>query len=239
MEPRPDDYFKGINFDKSWEEEDWEKFFDAQERLIRDYHWVGTPPERPAADPSLSFRQVLRRFGMDPDSPNTPPRSFHYTGEEPSEEPHTPPGLKFWQQGADHESLPIYCQAKCYAYRVVLLIDARFSKFLAKTYKSRSHQEFQKALAEWRRVAQAIPRLVAEGHRLGYDPTGVKGNIVFCRRALARTDACVGLLSKIPVRHWSRPDHQRFTQETLRLRNALHQWIDLLRERFAPRSSRP
>jgi hypothetical protein len=30
---------------------------------------------------------------MDPDSPNTPPRSFHYTGEEPSEEPHTPPGV--------------------------------------------------------------------------------------------------------------------------------------------------
>jgi len=35
MAPNPD-YFDGINFDRHWEEEDWERFFDAQDRLTSD-----------------------------------------------------------------------------------------------------------------------------------------------------------------------------------------------------------
>ncbi len=237
--PDANHYFKNINFDKSWEEEDWERFFEAQDRLTKDYRWISGGPARPGSDPALSFRQVLQRFGMDPDGPDIPPRPFAYKPGEPSEEPLTPPGLKYWQEGADHESLPVYCQAKCYAFRVTLLAEARFAKTMGRTYKSRSHQDFQKSMAEWVRQAQLLPRFLAAAHRLGYDPHGVKGNIVRCRRALEHADACVGLLSHLARRPMTRADYQRVSQETLRLRNALLVWIDLLRTRFASRRSRP
>jgi hypothetical protein len=71
------DYFDGINFDRHWEEEDWERFFDAQDRLTSDRRRrVGNPSERPSVDPGLSFRRVMHQFGMDPDNPESPPRPF-------------------------------------------------------------------------------------------------------------------------------------------------------------------
>jgi hypothetical protein len=65
------DDFEHINFGGRWNEDDWERFFEAQDRLSYDRRRVGAPPERPGLDPSLSFRRVLRSFGMDPDNPES------------------------------------------------------------------------------------------------------------------------------------------------------------------------
>lgn len=233
MDPTSDEYFKGINFNKSWEEEDWERFFAAQDRFSRDRHGLSSPAPRPGTDPTYSFRGVLERFGMDADNPTAPPRPFHFSGE-PAEEAIQAPRFPFWREGADHETLPIYCQARFYAHRVSVFLEARFSKVLRSSYKSPAYQDLQKALMEWSWLSQSIPRLLVAAHGLGYDAHGVKGNIVRCRRALTRADDCVAVLSKISRRSLTLEGHRRFSQETLKLRNGLRDWIDLLRDRFAP-----
>ncbi|MBL0059509.1 MAG: hypothetical protein IPP35_10480 [Elusimicrobia bacterium] len=230
------DYFDGIRFDREWEEEDWERFFDAQDRLSSDLRRkVGSPPERPSADPALTFRGVLRQFGMDPDNPEASPRPFaldQVVG------PDGAVGLPFWHPGADHERLPLYLQAAEFHRQSAEFVEIRFAKMLAKTYKSASYRQFQKVLPEIEDRARAIPRLIALGHRVGYDPFGAKGNIVRCRRALEHAESCVSLLSRLPRRHMDRDLYQRFFADGIRLRNGLLDWILLLRTRFAARSNR-
>lgn len=231
------DYFDGINFDRQWEEEDWERFFDAQDRLTSDRRRrVGNPPERPSTDPGLSFRRVLHQFGMDPDNPESPPRPFaldHVLGPDGSA------GLPFWHPSADPERLPLFLQAAEFFRLMSEVVELRYAKMLAKTYKSASHRQFQRLLPEIENHARAIPRLVALGHRTGYDPFGAKGNIVRCRRGLEKAEACVSLLSRLPQRHMDRALYRRLFSDSVRLRNSLMDWILLLRTRFAARSSRP
>jgi hypothetical protein len=231
------DYFDGINFDRVWEEEDWERFFEAQDRLISDRRRrVGMPSERPSVDPGLSFRRVLHQFGMDPDNPESPPRPFaldQVLG------PDGAVGLPFWHPGADPERLPLFLQAAEFSRQMSEMVEVRFAKMLAKVYKSLSHKQFQKLLPEAEKRARAIPRLVALGHRAGYDPFGAKGNIVRCRQGWVSAEACVSLLSRLPRRHMDRVLYQKIFADCVRLRNGLMDWILLLRTRFAARSSRP
>jgi hypothetical protein len=229
----PSDEFDGIDFDRPWDEGDWERFFDAQDRLALGRP-VGAAPQRPGADPGLSFRRVLRQFGMDPDNPEAEPRSFFLA------EPAAPVGGKFpfWRAGADHERLPIYLQARDFAARSADLVERRFAKLMGKTYASVSHRNFQRGLAALDDQARPIPRLIALGHRVGYDPFGAVGNIVRCRQALERAEACVSLLSRLPRRHMERPLYNALFGESARLRNALLEWIHLLQNRFAARTRR-
>ncbi|MBK6879762.1 MAG: hypothetical protein IPN65_08685 [Elusimicrobia bacterium] len=232
MNDRPEDAFKRINFQKPWEEKDWERYFDAQDRLARGRR-VDAGPARAGIDPSLAFGRVLRRFGMDPDNPDVPPQPFAYSRLEPSEEPLNLPGIKFWQPGADQETLPIYCQAKCYAWRAAWLVESRFPGLFHRVYRSPSHRSFQKAMENFLREVPDVPRQIAAGHRLGYDPHGVKGNIVRCRRALETADRLVGILSRVSRRRLPTAEYEKIWRDTTRLRTALIDWIDLLRARFA------
>lgn len=239
MNDRPEDAFKRINFQKPWEEKDWERYFDAQDRLARGRR-VDAGPARAGIDPSLAFGRVLRRFGMDPDNPDVPPQPFAYSRLEPSEEPLNLPGIKFWQPGADQETLPIYCQAKCYAWRAAWLVESRFPGLFQRVYRSPSHRAFQGAMESFLREVPDVPRQIAAGHRLGYDPHGVKGNIVRCRRALETTDRLVGILSRVSRRRLPTAEYEKIWRDTTRLRTALIDWIDLLRARFGgPGGRRP
>lgn len=220
------DYFKKIDFDKPWDEDDWERFFRAQEQLSRE------PGGRQAfglssRKPGLSFRDVLRRFGMDPDNPGALPAEFDPYAEPPVE----PSPRPFWQENAELESLPVYCQSKCYATRVLLLCDRYFGKLLAKTYKSALHRRCQEILRDLQHHATAMPRDVACGHHLGYGREGVKGNIARCKRALAHADACVGLVTRFPRAKFPAGEYTRLVKETLRLRQDLMAWIGALRVR--------
>src|SRR5262245_29750070 len=133
---RYDEYFKDINFEKEWDEQDWERFFQAQDQLSRESP-ARRRPVRPSED-GLSFRRVLRHFGMDPENPGAEPAEFSAAVMEPDV---FPTRLKFWEEGAEFESLPIYCQAKCFAYRVILACDRHFAGIASKKYKSRSFIE--------------------------------------------------------------------------------------------------
>jgi hypothetical protein len=137
------------------------------------------------------------------------------------------------------ERLPLFLQAAEFSRQMSEMVEVRFAKMLAKVYKSLSHKQFQKLLPEAEKRARAIPRLVALGHRAGYDPFGAKGNIVRCRQGWVSAEACVSLLSRLPRRHMDRVLYQKIFADCVRLRNGLMDWILLLRTRFAARSSRP
>ena len=105
-----DDPFKDIDFDKSWGEEEWKQFFEAQDRFMR-RTWRFRRPlsSRGAWDPTLSFHRVLRHFGMDPDDPDACLGEFPW--EMPQNDEASSSRLKFWEAGAELENLPIYVQA--------------------------------------------------------------------------------------------------------------------------------
>jgi hypothetical protein len=224
-----EDHFKDIDFEKPWEEEDWERFFDAQERLAHELRVGPAPDPRARLHPGLGFREVLRRFGMDPDNPAEPPRDF-----EPP--PAAPAGKRrFWEEGVEAEALPAFCHARLYAHAVRSLIERRFRDVMFKSYKSKAHLYLQNLLGVLERRSAAIPAQLAAGHALGYRADRVKGNIVRCRRALALADECLGLATRFPRRFLSPTEYKCLAQDTVRLRNALQEWVHLLRERFTRR----
>jgi hypothetical protein len=134
--------------------------------------------------------------------------------------------------------LPLFLAAGEFSRKIEELVQVRYANLLAKTYKSLSHRQFQKGLGELDDNARPIPRFIALGHRVGYDPFGVNGNIVRCRRGLRHAENCVSILSRIPQRHMDRLLYKSLFAEGVRLRNDLMNWIHLLRTRFAARSGR-
>lgn len=229
---RYEDYFRSIDFDKAWEEEDWEIFFEAQDRLSREVRPPSAPGRDRAVDPALTFRRVMRQFGMDPDDPGAAPTDPLAP---------LPPAAprRFWEDGAEYESLPVYALARDFARGVARLCDGRFRRVLSRRYKSRPYRRFQFLLVHLQTHTFRVPRLIAAGHAVGYRPDRVKGNIVRSRQALVHADACVGALTRFPRGLFSQAEHKDLSRAALRLRNGLMAWIFLLRERFAGGSRRP
>lgn len=227
-----EDYFRNIDFDKVWEEEDWERFFSAQDRLSRDLRLDPPRLRRAAKDHGLGFREVMRRFGMDPDE-GAAPRDFS----SPPPPPPTGP-RQFWEEGVEAESLQIFIHARVYAHAVKSMIYRRFPDVLSKTYKSKHHRLLQTILANLEPHARAVAGQIASGHALGYRPDRVKGNIVRCRRALSHADECLGLVTKLPRRALAPPEYKCLVKDTARLRNALIDWVSVLRDRFTARRRR-
>jgi len=219
------DYFKHIDFDKAWDEEDWERFFLAQDRLLKD----SRPGARALAakDPSLSFRWVMRQFGMDPDDPTAVPADFATAEDEES---------RVHSEDASLHDLPIYLAAKSFVHRFFRFCDFNYGKALNKAYKSKAHRERQEILLGMMLHAAEIHKNVAAGHELGYAADAVKGNIARCKRALGRVDQCLGLLSRLPAKRLPAGEHARLFKETVRLRNGLLHWINYLRRRFTTRA---
>jgi hypothetical protein len=220
-----EDYFRGIDFDKPWEEEDWERFFEAQDRFARD---LKVPRPAPRSLEGLGFREVMRRFGMDPDDPS--PRAFPSPAADEAA-----PSRRFWEEGVEAEFLPVFVHARLYAHGIASLIRRRFHDVLDKTYKSRLHQLLQQILRNLEPRAYAIAGQISAGHGLGYRSDRVKGNIVRCRRALAHADECLGLVTRLPRRFLPPSEYKCLVRDTVRLRNDLINWIALLRSRFTGR----
>lgn len=225
------DSFKKINFDKNWDEDDWETFFQAQDQLVKEVRpgAVSTLSAR-SPDPVLSFRQVLRRFGMDPDNPAAPPS--HFKSEAPA------PKAAFWEEGVAVDTLAIFNHAREYATRFAYFCNKNYGKSMRKIYKSPAHLERRRLLNRILAQAPEISRNIAAGHDIGYSPDAVRGNIARCKRALGHADACLGLVSRLKPRRLPPGEHARLFRETLHLRNQLAEWISFLRERFVPKNAR-
>ncbi|MBI4395967.1 MAG: hypothetical protein HY548_02655 [Elusimicrobia bacterium] len=230
-----EEYFKDIDFDRDWDESDWERFFEAQEKLSKEVRKnVRRMRTRLDDESQLSFRNVLQRFGINPDHPESAPFEPSSSDEPPEEETGAPSRLAFWEEGAEAESLPVYRQSKCYAYRIVSLCENDFGPLLHRKYKSRSHRQLQVLLKDLRAHALQVPRHLAAGHDLGYRVDSIKGNIVRCKMALIHADACLGLVTRFPRRRLSPEGYLHLVRETARMRNSLMVWIAHLRQRFVP-----
>ncbi|MGQ0645534.1 MAG: hypothetical protein ACT4O3_08595 [Elusimicrobiota bacterium] len=213
--PRKRDYFKKINFDKPWEEDDWELFFQAQETLLRE---LG-PATGAYKDRVFSSRAILRRLRLQADHGPAPAPPSGGSGEE------------FWREGAAPDSLPSFRLAETFRQDLRLLYK-RLGRRLYKKYESPAHAQAQRLLHRMAAHAAQAPRELALGHELGYEPEGVKGNIARCKRALAHADHCLGCLSRLPARRLPAGEHRRLFQEAAAVRNALSAWIAFLREHF-------
>ncbi len=221
-------YFRKVNFNKKvWNEADWERFFEAQDLFSRD----GGPSGSASSRSALSFQAVMKRFGMDPSNPRAAPEEFDLSAD-PDNGGAAPAHQAFWKDGAEAEGLPIYGQAKAFAWRVVVLWERHFHRMLRRPYRSPGHRRLQALLKDIRSHAVQAPGHVAAGHDLGYESDGVWGNIVRCKKALSHADACLGLLSRFPSRRLPAGEFQRLFREALHLRNGLFGWIVFLRKRF-------
>ena len=224
---RSEDHFKDIDFGKEWDEADWEWFFDAQEKFKKGTLLRSFSRDRRRASPELSFRYVMRRFGMDPD--NSPSEFKSAAGE-----PGVSRALEYWQEGAEADSLPIYLQARYFDQQLQMIVEREFGAMITKPYKSLSFRRFQNLLKDFLFHAGQVPQALAAAHELGYAAEGVKGNIVRCRKALEHADACLGLMNKFPPRRLPPEDYRRLFRESARLRNDLALWVEDLRRRFIP-----
>jgi len=107
-----------------------------------------------------------------------------------------------------------------------------FSSFRARLASTAAPRDFFSIARSWARSSRAFPAQIAAGHALGYRPDRVKGNIVRCRQALAQADECLGLVTRLPRRFLPTAEYKCLVQDTARMRNALQDWVHLLRDRF-------
>ncbi len=230
------EFFSKINFNKNWEEDDWEKFFEAQD-AYRVSAQTNDIRKKPASrikfigtDEVAAFEPVFREYGMH----NVPPvfqeireKSFH-GDENPEEEyhPHADEDPHYWVEGAPLATLLIYRDCCRYAICTAQELD-KYLKRKDAAYRKKFSAEFESL----RFHANWIAINVAEGHILGYSPERIKGNIGKCRRALKHADICLGLLSRISLRTKSVRLRLELFSFSLQVRNALFSWIDELRER--------
>ncbi|HOW28708.1 MAG TPA: hypothetical protein PK876_09450, partial [Elusimicrobiota bacterium] len=162
--------FKEIDFDKSWSEDDWELFFRAQDRLVREADRssgsVGfgeVKSHRALRAEKMTdyhFRQVLSRFGMDPDFPERVDLTSCAESARPA--------CDYWEEGAELESLPIYRKTGAYARFARAVIENKFGRMMVRRYRSPAHVRRQMLLRDYLASLSGILSDLSCAHSLGY-----------------------------------------------------------------------
>jgi hypothetical protein len=236
MEER--EFFSKIDFNKTWDEEDWEKFFQAQDayRLARRTTEVRKKPmskmQFEGSDEVLAFQPILREYGNGGgpavvhqlrDKPfagdDDPEADYHPAT---NEDPH------YWGEGAPLATVLIYRDCCRFAICTSQELD-RYLKMRGPAYRRQYNAEFESL----RFHANWVAINVAEGHRIGYSDDRIRGNIAKCKRALRHADICMGLLTRISTRTRSTRLRHELYAFAAQLRNGLFAWIDELRDRAA------
>jgi hypothetical protein len=209
--------FKKINFDTPWNEEEWERFFLAQETFVRQ----ADARRRSFFHGKTRVRVgVLGRLGIDPDSVSVD-LDLEPTDDLPEA----------------RQMFPVlYGQAQGFSAAITCLCLHRLNRVLTHSYKSSSHRALQGRVRTLVLYGARIPRFLAAGHALGYDSEGIKGNTVRCRMAFHHSDHCLGLLTRFSVRELSPQEQRTLFRDALRLRNALGEWVGFLRNSFGKTS---
>ncbi len=230
------EFFTKIDFNKTWDEDDWEKFFQASDayRLSRQNKEVRKKPMSKikfvGPDEVAAFEPIVREYGF-----GNVPSVVHelqgqpfYGDQNPEDDYHpaTNEDPHYWGEGAPLATVLIYRDC-C---RFAICTSQEIDKYLRRKdvdYKRKFHAEFESL----RFHANWIAINVAEGHRFGYSEERVRGNIAKCRRAVHHADICVGLLSRISQRTKSARLRVELFSFAVQLRNGLFSWIDELRTR--------
>ena len=230
-------FFKRINFNKPWSEEDWEKYFQAHEayRLsVRNLEVKKKPAPKiqfETGDEVKAFDPILRAYGLET-TPNVvyELKESHFVGDKDPDEEYTPTTLEdphFWGEGAPLASLPIYRDSCRFAITTSLEIE-RYLKRRDNTYRKRTSSKFEnlKFHANWAAVN------VAQGHQIGYSSERIRGNIAKCRRAVNHANLCIRIINQISRSTKSERLKRELFSFAVQLRHALFLWIDELRSRL-------
>ena len=233
------DYFQQINFNKNWSESDWERYFEAHEayRLSRRADQVRKHPMDKirfvkGEDDVTAFEPILRAYGFDMGPAILEQiRTRPFAGDKDPFADTAPPAsapAHFWSEGAPLASLPLYRDACRFAIAAAKEVDRTFKRRDAAFRKSHEAE-----FANLRFHANWIAINIAEGHRFGYTPDRILGNVAKIRRAIRHADDCVSSINRISRRTRSQRLRRELFAFSAQLRNALYLWVDELRERTA------
>ena len=231
-------FFEKINFNKNWNEADWEKFFQAQDayRLALQTKEIRHKPisriKFYGTDEVAAFEPVIKEYALF----DVPPvfqqiKGKTFEGDEnPAVDyhPHTDEDPHYWVEGAPLATVLIYRDCCHFAICTANELE-RYLKRKDAAYRKKFSAEFESLRfhANWLAIN------VAEAHRMGYSKERIHGNIVKCLRALKHADICIGLISRISLRTQSTMLRLELFAFAFQLRNALFSWIDELRLRAA------
>ena len=226
-------FFNKINFNKRWDEEDWEHYFLAQDQYrLSALKGVGPKPISKfifeGSDEVVAFEPVLRAYGGDRGPTVVEEvRGLPFKGDgnpEADYNPSTDEDPHYWREGVPLGSFLIYRDCCRFAICTSLEID-RYLKKKESSYRKKYSGEFEalRFHANW------IAINIAHGHKLGYSTERVRGNITKCRRAIKHADMCVALIGRISTRTQSKRLRHELFGFAVQLRNALFSWIDELR----------
>lgn len=210
-----------LNFNKPWDERDWEHFFQVQDDLM-------SQRER-----QLCFKVApgLKTINNGHNSP------CHYfiSPEELFKESYqiwTPAQLeRFWKEGAVLQALPIYRQAYIFAYNVAQCY-ARHKKLSRKRSKA-YNKSILPLIENLQLTSLKLLSEVATGHAMGYGCLRVGGNIVRCKRGVAHAETCMALANLLHKHFRAKWEGVALFSQAARLRNASAEWIEILRISFA------
>ena len=230
------EFFSKIDFNKAWDEEDWEKFFAAQDdyRVASQNNVVRKKPmskvKFQGPDEVLAFEPIVREYGFGgvpsivqelqgvPFAGDDDPEADYHPATD--EDPH------YWGEGAPLATVLIYRDCCRFAICTSQEID-RYLKLRGPAYRKKYNAEFESL----RFHSNWIAINVAGGHRIGYADERIRGNIAKCKRALKHADVCMGLLTRISTRTRSGRLRRELFAFSVQLRNGLFAWVDELRDR--------
>jgi hypothetical protein len=237
MSTRKKGYFSQIDFNKSWDENDWEKFFQAQDayRLSSQDIDIRKKPlakiKFEGSDEVIAFEPIVRAYGAEPG-----PSVFHelngvpFYGDgnpEGDYHPATDEDPHYWGEGAPLTTVLIYRDCCRFAICTSQEID-RHLRQRDFSYRKKHSAE----LESLRFHAHWVAINLAQGHKLGYSEDRIRGNIAKCVRAIRHADVCIGLISKVSTRTKSLRLRRELFSFSVQLRNGLFAWVDELRARF-------
>jgi hypothetical protein len=228
------EFFENINVNKRWDEKDWESYFQAQE-AYRLSTQMNDLPKKPlpkiryiGTDEVKAFEPVIEAYGISQPVPvlgqiqgrpflgdQYPEIDYHPTTDQ---DPH------YWVEGAPLASVLIYRDCCRFAICTSLEMD-RFLKRRDAAFRKKNAGEFEalRFHANW------VAINIAHGHKIGYTPERIMGNIAKSARALKHAETCMALLGRVNRHTRSRRIRVELYGFAAQLRNALMIWIDELR----------
>ncbi len=230
-------FFDKIDFNKSWDESDWEKYFLAQDEY-RMASRIADVRKKPASkikfqgpDEVAAFEPVIREYGFG-DLPTVidqlKNRPFQGdTNPDDEYQPSTEEDPHYWGEGAPLASSLIYRDC-C---RFAICTSQELDRYLHRRGQA-FHRLHSAEIESLRFHANWVAINVAHGHRIGYAEDRIRGNIAKCRRALKHAETCITLLGRLSMRTRSVRLRRELFAFAAQLRNALHDWIDELRARL-------
>ena len=229
-------FFQKINFNKTWTEDDWEKFFTAQDdyRVSLQNQEIRKKPMSKikfiGPDEVAAFEPLVKEYGAAPELAiygQLQGQPFYGDGNpEVDYHPATDEDPHYWREGAPLSTVLIYRDCCRFAICTSQEID-RYLKTKDELYKRKHSAEFESL----RFHANWVAINVAQGHTIGYSPERILGNVAKCRRAIHHSELCIGLVSRISLRTKSQRLRRELFSFAVQLRNGLFHWIDELRFR--------